>query len=1551
MLLSNLVIFLSLLIASVRGDTSYTPDITTVTSDHVAREIRYFDDSSNVLLLRQTTLSISFDDGKSFEKVKTISEPVVYFQMDPFNRNRAFAFTLSENQYVTEDKGRNWRKFKADLHIDENSNSFPQISFNVANPDYLMISSYKCPPQEPFTFRCKQTYYYTKDGFKSVKKLPLDGAHICKFVKSTKTFKADKDETILCITNDINSFGHVVASHLYKSDNFFSDKQEITLGKQSDSGIIIDIKVEETFIIAIVNLDKFNEKSRVHLYISKDGQTFAKADLEIDVKYGVMSFLPSSASSLFFQILQYSNDKFQASKLYSSDSFGLHYTTDLEQIAGGNIQKVENIDGAWIANVGVDKSDNNDDESSGKSVLDYLVGGIFSKNIITKYSFNDGREWNLLKSTNEDCKISSGCSVHLWEYSELDGEGKFVTGPTPGILMGVGNTGSHLNKDFSKLRTFVSRDGGASWTQVLDFPTIFSFGDQGNVIVAIPFGGKGRMKPSDKVYYSLDQGKSWNNVDLKNPIYPLAVLTTIDGTSRNFLLAGATSERTEVIYTLDFTKAYDGVTCKDDAYEEYYARSIADNPPLCIYGHREKFRRRKQDQACFVNKLFEDVKVIDEPCPCIDLDFECALGFKSSPKDQHICIPDPAQLANMCKGQKELKLEDKVLIDGDKCDLGKKKLSDFIVKETIDCTKYNNDKEKPGNTHDIVVNVNEIEGELVQYAYIDESKQFGADNIVLKSSDNHVYVSNSGGVSFVRVPIPDKIVAFYTGPIPGQVILITESKLIYVSRDGGATFIKQQAPTPPHPLVPRAVAFHTSNPDKFIWFGGDCESQSDCPVTAYITDNSGSDFFKVPLKNVQTCDFVGAVFENPVEDLLFCASRDGDNKLKLVSLTAGSNEEPKVLYPHIVGYAITGNYVVVATVNQKDDKRTTLEAKVTVDGKVFADADFPHDFQLDSQQAYTILDSKTKAIFLHMTTSLEPNFEYGAILKSNSNGTSYALVLDAVNRNREGYVDYDRIDDGLEGVIISNIVANPGAKNSKKQIQTMITHNDGGEWNFLLPPAVDSKNQKYKCQGSKCHLHLHGFTERADYRDTYSSGSATGFLIGAGNVGEYLEDYDKSSTFMSKDGGVTWKEIKQGNYMWEYGDHGTILVLVSNYEETNTLLYSLDEGESWIEYKFADSKVRVLDLATVPTDTSRKFVIFAKDGDQRKTLAYSIDFTNIHPRQCQLDLDHPDKDDYEYWSPMNPSSLDVEEPKCLFGHEAKYLRRAKGHYDCFIGSAPVKDGFKVIRNCSCTRRDYECDYNYYRDTDNTCKLVKGLTPEDKKKEMCEKPGAFEYFVSTGYRKIPLTTCEGGKQFDSWNPLPCPGKQKEFNHHYGTEVTGHKLFLLLFVPLVIFLGAFWFVYDRGIRRNGGFKRLGQIRLDDDENGFDPIENNQVDVIVNRVVKGGIFAVAITVATFKTIIKIDKMIFERMTSVFLGRAPGRRNYVNVPDEFEDEEAALFGDYDDDEEELQDDTRLSEQTFRDDDIVDIEQHDQQEQVPADERLFDIESEDDLPIVTPEE
>ena len=83
-------------------------------------------------------------------------------------------------------------------------------------------------------------------------------------------------------------------------------------------------------------------------------------------------------------------------------------------------------------------------------------------------------------------------------------------------------------------------------------------------------------------------------------------------------------------------------------------------------------------------------------------------------------------------------------------------------------------------------------------------------------------------------------------------------------------------------------------------------------------------------------------------------------------------------------------------------------------------------------------------MFLHVTVSEPPAPAWGDILKSNSNGTYFGVSSDYVNRNEDGYVDFEKMI-GLDGIALINVVANPheAPVTGRKSIQTRITHNDG----------------------------------------------------------------------------------------------------------------------------------------------------------------------------------------------------------------------------------------------------------------------------------------------------------------------------------------------------------------------------------------------------------------------------------------------------------------------------------------------------------------------------
>jgi hypothetical protein len=111
-----------------------------------------------------------------------------------------------------------------------------------------------------------------------------------------------------------------------------------------------------------------------------------------------------------------------------------------------------------------------------------------------------------------------------------------------------------------------------------------------------------------------------------------------------------------------------------------------------------------------------------------------------------------------------------------------------------------------------------------------------------------------------------------------------------------------------------------------------------------------------------------------------------------------------------------------------------------------------------------------------MTTSESPQPFWGHILKSNWNGTYFGTSIMNVNRDARGFVDFEKMI-GLDGIAIVNIVSNPEAAaiTGTKELQTRITHNDGGRWKSLTPPKYDSQGQPYDCRSAVCaSSHLQG---------------------------------------------------------------------------------------------------------------------------------------------------------------------------------------------------------------------------------------------------------------------------------------------------------------------------------------------------------------------------------------------------------------------------------------------------------------------------------------------
>lgn len=764
-------------------------------------------------------------------------------------------------------------------------------------------------------------------------------------------------------------------------------------------------------------------------------------------------------------------------------------------------------------------------------------------------------------------------------------------------------------------------------------------------------------------------------------------------------------------------------------------------------------------------------------------------------------------------------------------------------------------------------------GDRIVYIYLERSETSSGDDetILMHVGQSELFISYDGGGEWEPLLPGENVVGIYPNPhFNDWVYFVTSNREVFYTRNRGKSVNRFEGPSQiPITDIPgvHRFAFHPKRAGWLIWVGEQhCDGQGDCHTFAQYTKNAGETWHDLT-KYVKECAWIQGYKNNANESLIYCeqySSQKGDQREKeqeLTQLISSSDyfDNMELEFDRTIGFANLDEYVLVAFV---DDDNTNLRMAVTIDGETFADADFPPKFSVSRHSAYTVLDSSTKSIFLHLTTNADKGREFGTILKSNSNGTYYVTSLDSVNRDRWGYVDFEKVQ-GLEGVALVNVVINPDdVVNNKadKKLRTKITHNDGGEWFYLTPPEKDSEGESYNCKGGtdKCSLNLHSYTERKDVRDTYSSGSAVGVLLGVGNVGESLQPYSEGDTFISDDAGVTWREVHKGPYTWEFGDQGGIIVVVKDDGPTDRVLFSEDQGRTWQEYKFTDRMLTVDDLGTVPSDTSRKFLLVAHGGDDEQ-FSIQIDFTGLHDRKCisqlpprltvgVLDVNSPEADDFELWTPVNPDS-----ETCLFGHEAQYYRRrVEPPADCYVG-VKIPQPHRIIKNCTCTRMDYEwyfplsvlsdpSDYNFVRGSDGSCqKVAEPIDPMG----VCEQEDVYEWFETTGYRKVPLSTCKDGLKLDRIPALshPCPGKEDQY--YRGSR--GLRGWALVYVILLTFGMAGLAGYIFWKRCADG--RFGQIRLGEGDSASQPFYIRYPLIAISGIVAAAVLLPDVLISGWK------------------------------------------------------------------------------------------------------
>lgn len=90
--------------------------------------------------------------------------------------------------------------------------------------------------------------------------------------------------------------------------------------------------------------------------------------------------------------------------------------------------------------------------------------------------------------------------------------------------------------------------------------------------------------------------------------------------------------------------------------------------------------------------------------------------------------------------------------------------------------------------------------------------------------------------------------------------------------------------------------------------------------------------------------------------------------------------------------------------------------------------------------------------------------------------------------------------------------------------------------------------------------------------------------MAVGNIGDKL-NFDRGTrrgTFLSRTGGVTWSQIAQIPLIYEFGDHGGLLVAAPNVQSTTEVRYSWNEGKTWQKLKVSEEPIFIENIIIEP---------------------------------------------------------------------------------------------------------------------------------------------------------------------------------------------------------------------------------------------------------------------------------------------------------------------------------------------------------------------------------